>query len=72
MHDSEDFGWSEIPWSSTDSEYSARIKMQPPSDMHRRHFGKLIKVHSEDAAETLRPYVAKSYSFRGTGQHFRP
>nr|CAH7760110.1 unnamed protein product [Callosobruchus chinensis] len=68
MHDgsSEDFGWSEMPWSSTESEYSSRFRLQPP-DCHRRHFGKLIKVHSEDTAETLRPYVAKSYSFGGYG-----
>nr|CAI5838083.1 unnamed protein product [Callosobruchus analis] len=68
MHDgsSEDFGWLEMPWSSTESEYSSRFRLQPP-DCHRRHFGKLIKVHSEDTAETLRPYVAKSYSFGGYG-----
>ncbi|CAH1975871.1 unnamed protein product [Acanthoscelides obtectus] len=68
MHDgsSEDFGWSEMPWSSTESEYSSRFRLHPP-DYHRRHFGKLIKVHSEDTAETLRPYVAKSYSFGGYG-----
>lgn len=47
MHDgsSEDFGWSEIPWSSTESEYSTRFRLQPP-DIHRRHFGKLIKVNA--------------------------
>ncbi|KAJ8925531.1 hypothetical protein NQ315_009370 [Exocentrus adspersus] len=68
MHDgsSEDFGWSEIPWSSTESDYSSRIRLQLP-DMHRRQFGKLIKVHSEDTAEALRPCVAKSYSFGGYG-----
>ncbi|XP_057655106.1 cAMP-regulated phosphoprotein 21 isoform X2 [Diorhabda carinulata] len=63
---SEDFGWSEMPWSSTESEYSARYRLQMP-EMHHRHSGKLTKGHSEETGEALRPCVAKSYSFGGYG-----
>ncbi|CAG9860010.1 unnamed protein product [Phyllotreta striolata] len=64
---SEDFGWSEIPWSSTESEYSSRYRLQTP-DMHHRHAGKLLfKGHSEDPGEAMRPCVSKSYSFGGYG-----
>lgn len=63
---SEDFGWPEMPWSSTESDYSSRYRLQTP-EMHHRHIGKLIKGHSEDPAEALRPCVAKSYSFGGYG-----
>ncbi|XP_044264691.1 cAMP-regulated phosphoprotein 21 isoform X2 [Tribolium madens] len=60
---SEDFEWAEIPWSSTDSENSSRFRLQLPE--HTRRAGKLTKVLSEEAGETSRPYVAKSYSFGG-------
>lgn len=59
----DDLGWSEIPWSSTESDYPTRLK---PPDCHRRQT-KLIKVQSEETGETLRPCVAKSYSFGGYG-----
>lgn len=67
MHDgsAEDIEWAEMPWSSTESEYATRLRL-PPTDGHRRHM-KLIKVHSEDTGETMRPCVAKSYSFGGYG-----
>ncbi|XP_044745223.1 cAMP-regulated phosphoprotein 21 isoform X2 [Coccinella septempunctata] len=59
--------WSEIaPWSSTDSETSTRYKLKLP-DSHSRRQGKLLKVHSEEVGETMRPHVAKSYSFGGYG-----
>lgn len=54
------------PWSSTDSETSTRYKLQLP-DSHPRRQGKLLKVHSEEVGETMRPHVAKSYSFGGYG-----
>ncbi|CAG9813177.1 unnamed protein product [Phaedon cochleariae] len=68
MHDgsSEDFGWTEMPWSSTESDCSARYRLQPP-EMYRRQMGKLIKGHSEETGEAQRPCVAKSYSFGGYG-----
>lgn len=40
---SEDFGWSEVPWSSTESDCSSKFRLQPP-ELHRRQYGKLIKV----------------------------
>ncbi|XP_045481660.1 cAMP-regulated phosphoprotein 21 isoform X1 [Harmonia axyridis] len=59
--------WSEVaPWSSTDSETSTRYKLQLP-DSHSRRQGKLLKVHSEEVSETMRPHVSKSYSFGGYG-----
>ncbi|RZB54402.1 cAMP-regulated phosphoprotein 21, partial [Asbolus verrucosus] len=67
MHDgssNDDFEWAEIPWSSTDSENSSRFRLQLP-EHGRRPTGKLTKVLSEETGETLRPYVAKSYSFGG-------
>ncbi|XP_072388569.1 uncharacterized protein enc isoform X1 [Diabrotica undecimpunctata] len=64
---SEDFGWSEMPWSSTDSEYSSRYRLHTP-EMYHRHPGRLlIKGHSEEMGEAQRPCVAKSYSFGGYG-----
>lgn len=68
VHDSssvEDFTWSEVPWSSTDSEASSRYRLQLP-DSQRKN-GKLFKVHSEEVNDTLRPQVAKSFSFGGYG-----
>ncbi|XP_063918685.1 cAMP-regulated phosphoprotein 21 isoform X3 [Zophobas morio] len=59
----EDFEWAEMPWSSTDSDNSSRFRLQLPE--HGRRLGKLTKVLSEEAGETSRPYVAKSYSFGG-------
>ncbi|CAH0550982.1 unnamed protein product [Brassicogethes aeneus] len=61
-----DYDWPEIPWSSSESDFSGKYRLQPP-ESHHRHFGKLIKVQSEDTGETLRPCVAKSYSFGGYG-----
>jgi encore-like protein len=70
MHDgggsNDDFEWPEIPWSSTDSDSSSRFRLQLP-EHGRRAAGKLIKVLSEEAGETSRPYVAKSHSFGGYG-----
>lgn len=99
LHDgnsTDEFGWSEVPWSSTDSENSSRFKLLPPDHVCRQH-GRLIKVsimctknnfpcsailtnitsscnfwlilqvQSEETGETLRPCVAKSYSFGGYG-----
>ncbi|XP_049823795.1 cAMP-regulated phosphoprotein 21 isoform X3 [Aethina tumida] len=66
MLDGSDYEWAEMPWSSTESEYSGKFRLQPP-DSHRKHIGKLIKVQSEETGETLRPCVAKSYSFGGYG-----
>ncbi|XP_050296005.1 cAMP-regulated phosphoprotein 21 isoform X2 [Anthonomus grandis grandis] len=66
MHDSsEDFGWSEIQWSSTDSDY-ARYRLHPP-EIQSRQLRKLLKVHSEETEQSMRPCVAKSYSFGGYG-----
>ncbi|KAL3288473.1 hypothetical protein HHI36_002916 [Cryptolaemus montrouzieri] len=59
--------WSEVvPWSSTDSEASAKYRLQLP-DYQTRRQGKLLKVQSEEVSETMRPHVAKSYSFGGYG-----
>nr|XP_023018412.1 cAMP-regulated phosphoprotein 21 [Leptinotarsa decemlineata] len=63
---SEDFGWSEMPWSSTESDCSSRFRLQPP-EIHRRQTGKLIKGHSEEPGEATRPCVSKSFSFGGYG-----
>lgn len=89
MHDStEDFGaWSDVQWSSSDSEYS-RYRLQPPEFQSRQlrrllkvfgslcslipltkliSFVLLLQVHSEEAEQSMRPCVAKSYSFGGYG-----
>lgn len=89
MHDStEDFGaWSDVQWSSSDSEYS-RYRLQPPEFQSRQlrrllkvfgslcslipltkliNFVLLLQVHSEEAEQSMRPCVAKSYSFGGYG-----
>lgn len=89
MHDStEDFGaWSDVQWSSSDSEYS-RYRLQPPEFQSRqlrrllKVFGSviglipltplirsvlLLQVHSEETEQSMRPCVAKSYSFGGYG-----
>ncbi|KAG5870285.1 hypothetical protein JTB14_002056 [Gonioctena quinquepunctata] len=63
---SEDFGWSEMPWSSMESDCSSKCRLLPP-DIHRRQMGKLMKGHSEETGEATRPCVAKSYSFGGYG-----
>lgn len=68
LHDgsSEDFGWSDMQaWSSTDSEY-ARYRLQPP-EFQSRQLRRLLKVHSEETEQSMRPCVAKSYSFGGYG-----
>ncbi|CAG9763991.1 unnamed protein product [Ceutorhynchus assimilis] len=66
LHDSsEDFGWSDVQWSSTDSDY-ARYRLQPP-EFQNRHLRRLLKVHSEETEQSMRPCVAKSYSFGGYG-----
>ncbi|XP_066153951.1 cAMP-regulated phosphoprotein 21 isoform X3 [Euwallacea fornicatus] len=65
MHDSsEDFGW-DMQWSSTESDYS-RYRLQPP-EFQSRQLRRLLKVHSEEAEQSMRPCVAKSYSFGGYG-----
>ncbi|XP_060536408.1 cAMP-regulated phosphoprotein 21 isoform X3 [Cylas formicarius] len=63
---SEEFTWSEIPWSSTESDYISKYRLHPP-EFQARHVRRLLKVHSEDAVETMRPCVAKSFSFGGYG-----
>ncbi|KAF5281814.1 hypothetical protein FQA39_LY05028 [Lamprigera yunnana] len=66
IHDcsSEEFGWPEIPWSSTDSESSSRFRL-----LHtEKSVPRLLKVQSvETDSDTPRPCVAKSYSFGGYG-----
>lgn len=63
----EEIPWSDMPWSSTESENSSKLRLHPP-DHHSRSMGRLLKVHSEEVGEeTLRPHVAKSYSFGGYG-----
>ncbi|KAF5274789.1 hypothetical protein FQR65_LT00372 [Abscondita terminalis] len=60
----EEFGWSEIPWSSTDSENSSRFRL-----LHNEKSApRLLKVQSvETGSDMPRPCVAKSYSFGGYG-----
>nr|XP_022901766.1 cAMP-regulated phosphoprotein 21 isoform X1 [Onthophagus taurus]XP_022901767.1 cAMP-regulated phosphoprotein 21 isoform X1 [Onthophagus taurus]XP_022901768.1 cAMP-regulated phosphoprotein 21 isoform X1 [Onthophagus taurus] len=63
---SEDMGWHDQSWSSMEGDASS-FRLQPP-DHHARCGNRLIKVHSEEMRdETLRPHVAKSYSFGGYG-----
>ncbi|KAL1501888.1 hypothetical protein ABEB36_007128 [Hypothenemus hampei] len=67
MHDSsEDFGWSDVQWSSTDSDCSKYHRLQPP-EFQNKHLRRLLKVHSEETEQSMRPCVAKSYSFGGYG-----
>ncbi|XP_025830022.1 cAMP-regulated phosphoprotein 21 isoform X2 [Agrilus planipennis] len=56
----EEFYWADIPWSSSDSDYSSRCKLIPPGKIP----GRLLKS-VETESETSRPCVAKSYSFGG-------
>ncbi|XP_030766514.1 cAMP-regulated phosphoprotein 21 isoform X2 [Sitophilus oryzae] len=67
MHDgsSDDFGWSDMQWSSTESDYS-RYRLQPP-EFQSKQLRRLLKVHSEETEQSMRPCVAKSYSFGGYG-----
>lgn len=60
----EEFGWAEMPWSSTDSECSSRFRLLHPEKSTPR----LLKVQSvETGSDMPRPCVAKSYSFGGYG-----
>lgn len=70
----EDLCWAaEVPWSSsTESDISPRFRLQLPQQDHqlsRSGGGRLLKVHSEETArdDSMRPCVAKSYSFGGYG-----
>ncbi|XP_076267337.1 R3H domain containing protein encore isoform X2 [Rhynchophorus ferrugineus] len=67
MHDvsSDEFGWSDVQWSSTDSDYP-RYRLHPP-DFQNKQLRRLLKVHSEETEQSSRPCVAKSYSFGGYG-----
>ncbi|KAK5647275.1 hypothetical protein RI129_002167 [Pyrocoelia pectoralis] len=67
MHDfssAEEFEWSEIPWSSTESDCSSRFRLLQTE----KSVPRLLKVQSVEAGSDLpRPCVAKSYSFGGYG-----
>lgn len=70
----DEFRWSDVRWPSTDSDVSTRNKLHPMEHYHAqrcRNSGRLQKVQSEEKGEdTLRPCVAKSYSFGGYGGCF--
>lgn len=57
--------WPDYPWSSIESaDGYARLRLPPAEHRGTR----LLKVHSEEVGEeTMRPCVAKSYSFGGYG-----
>uniref|UniRef100_A0A1Y1L854 R3H domain-containing protein n=1 Tax=Photinus pyralis TaxID=7054 RepID=A0A1Y1L854_PHOPY len=60
----EEFEWSEIPWSSTESDCSSRFRLLHTDKSAPR----LLKVQSvETSSDMPRPCVAKSYSFGGYG-----
>lgn len=40
----EELGWSEIPWSSTESDSSSRFRLQLPNHNSYRQPGRLLKV----------------------------
>ncbi|XP_065166582.1 cAMP-regulated phosphoprotein 21 isoform X2 [Atheta coriaria] len=61
----DDIVWAEeIAWSNNDHESKYRLH----NDCHHPRSSRLLKVQSEDPGEeTMRPCVAKSYSFGGYG-----
>ncbi|XP_044738413.1 protein encore isoform X2 [Chrysoperla carnea] len=67
MHDcssQEELGWAEIPWSSTESDNSSRMRLLPPDHQTYRPT-RLLKGQSVETRDTLRPCVSKSFSFGG-------